>query len=190
MGIASWYGTKFHGRRTSSGETYDMYAMTAAHKTLPIPSYVEVKNLSNGKKVIVRVNDRGPFHVNRIIDLSYAAAYKLGMLKDGTALVQVRAIDPGSYQHDIRMAKSDKNIDINGFYLQVGAFSSYDNAVRLKNRLAGLADGLIHISEASVRGRKLYRVRFGPIIDVNLADRIVINLNHYGIDEHHILIDL
>lgn len=190
LGIASWYGRKFHGRRTSSGEPYDMYAMTAAHKTLPLPTYVEVTNLGNGRKVIVRVNDRGPFHVNRIIDLSYAAAYKLGMLRDGTALVKIRAIDPGAYRRNMRLAKSNKNKGISGFYLQVGAFSSYDNAVRLKNRLAGLADGLIHISKASVKGRRLYRVRFGPIIDVNRADRIVIDLNHYGIDEHHIMIDL
>ncbi len=93
-GGASWYGTKFHGRRTSSGEPYDMYAMTAAHKTLPLPSYVEVTNLDNGRKVIVRVNDRGPFHDGRIIDMSYAAAVKLGMLGKGTAHVEVRAIDP------------------------------------------------------------------------------------------------
>ncbi|MBT8122679.1 MAG: septal ring lytic transglycosylase RlpA family protein [Gammaproteobacteria bacterium] len=93
-GGASWYGTKFHGRRTSSGEPYDMYAMTAAHKTLPLPSYVEVTNLDNGRKVIVRVNDRGPFHDGRIIDMSYAAAVKLGMVGKGTAHVEVRAIDP------------------------------------------------------------------------------------------------
>ena len=96
-GGASWYGTKFHGRRTSSGEPYDMYAMTAAHKTLPLPSYVEVTNLENGRKVIVRVNDRGPFHDGRIIDMSYAAAVKLGMLGKGTARVEVRAIDPRTH---------------------------------------------------------------------------------------------
>ncbi|MHC8441374.1 MAG: septal ring lytic transglycosylase RlpA family protein [Candidatus Eutrophobiaceae bacterium] len=94
-GIASWYGTKFHGRRTSSGDTYDMYAMTAAHKTLPLPTYVEVTHLGNGRNVIVKVNDRGPFHHRRIIDLSYAAAIKLGVDKTGTADVLVRALDPG-----------------------------------------------------------------------------------------------
>ena len=94
QGMASWYGRKFHGRRTSNGERYDMYAMTAAHKTLPLPSYVEVKNLKNGRQAIVRVNDRGPFHDNRVIDLSYAAAKQLGVLQQGTALVQVRVIDP------------------------------------------------------------------------------------------------
>jgi len=96
-GIASWYGTKFHGKRTSSGEPYDMYAMTAAHKTLPIPTYAEVTNLLNGKRVIVKVNDRGPFKENRLIDLSYAAATKLGITDDGTGIVEVRAIDPATY---------------------------------------------------------------------------------------------
>ena len=94
QGIASWYGTKFHGRRTSSGETYDMYAMTAAHKTLPLPTYARVTNKRNGRSIIVRINDRGPFHENRIIDLSYAAATKLGIVTRGTGLVEVRAIDP------------------------------------------------------------------------------------------------
>lgn len=93
-GLASWYGTKFHGKRTSSGEAYDMYAMTAAHKTLPLPTYAEVTNLSNNKKVIVRINDRGPFHGDRIIDLSYTAALKLGIVGTGTGRVEVRALDP------------------------------------------------------------------------------------------------
>lgn len=94
-GIASWYGSKFHGRRTSSGERYDMYAMTAAHTVLPIPSYARVTNLSNGRSVVVRINDRGPFHRDRIIDLSYAAAYKLGYLRSGSARVEVEALLPG-----------------------------------------------------------------------------------------------
>ncbi|MGB1702571.1 MAG: septal ring lytic transglycosylase RlpA family protein, partial [Cycloclasticus sp.] len=96
-GIASWYGTKFHGNKTSNGETYDMYAMTAAHKTLPLPSYVEVRNLDTNKKIIVRVNDRGPFHDGRIIDLSYAAAAKLGTLKNGTSSVEIKVINPRAY---------------------------------------------------------------------------------------------
>jgi rare lipoprotein A len=93
-GLASWYGKKFHGRRTSSGERYNMYGMTAAHKTLPLPTYAQVTNLKNGRRVVVRVNDRGPFHGGRVIDLSYAAARKLGVVKTGTAMVEVRAIDP------------------------------------------------------------------------------------------------
>ncbi|MGB5098829.1 MAG: septal ring lytic transglycosylase RlpA family protein, partial [Porticoccaceae bacterium] len=99
-GVASWYGTKFHGRATSNGEPYDMFAMTAAHKTLPIPAYVRVTNLENGRSAIVRVNDRGPFHDDRIIDLSYAAAKKLGVFDQGTARVEVVAIDPSTYQRN------------------------------------------------------------------------------------------
>ena len=189
-GIASWYGTKFQGRRTSSGETYNMYSMTAAHRTLPLPTFVEVINLNNGNKVIVRVNDRGPFHVNRIIDLSYAAALKLDIVREGTGLVEIRAIDPGQYDPGILKVKSTEDTNNNAFYLQVGSFSSYENALRMRNRLNGLADNLIHISEVTVKDRKLYRVRFGPITDVDVADRIVLNLNHIGISENSILIDL
>jgi rare lipoprotein A len=101
-GLASWYGKRFHGQKTSSGEPYDMYKMTAAHPTLPIPSYVRVTRVSNGKSVIVRVNDRGPFHSNRIIDLSYVAAYKLGYLQSGQAEVSIEAIVPGQVRADAR----------------------------------------------------------------------------------------
>ena len=101
-GIASWYGTKFHGRRTSSGETYDMYKMTAAHKTLPLPTYVSVRNLATGGEIVVRVNDRGPFHGDRIIDLSYAAATKLGIARLGTGRVEVRALEPGTPAGSVR----------------------------------------------------------------------------------------
>jgi rare lipoprotein A len=94
-GLASWYGKKFHGRRTANGETYDMYAMTAAHPTLPIPSYARVTHTANGKSVVVRINDRGPFHAERIIDLSYVAAHKLGFIQAGQARVEVEAIVPG-----------------------------------------------------------------------------------------------
>ena len=189
-GIASWYGRKFQGRRTSSGETYNMYAMTAAHRTLPLPTYLEVVNLRNGKSVIVKVNDRGPFHVNRIIDLSYVAALKLGIVKEGTGLVEIRAIAPNKYHTGSTLASSRKNKEGKGFYLQVGSFSSYDNALKLISRLAGLADNLMHISEVTIKERKLYRVRFGPITDVQVADRIVTDLNHVGIYENHILVDL
>lgn len=108
VGTASWYGTQFHALRTSSGERYNMLAMTAAHKTLPLPTYVEVTNLRNGRKVIVKVNDRGPFSSNRIIDLSYVAAKKLGMIGHGTAKVMVKAIDPRAYQHNLLFAASRK----------------------------------------------------------------------------------
>lgn len=109
-GGASWYGTKFHGRLTSNGERYNMYAMTAAHKSLPIPTYVKVKNLENGREIIVRVNDRGPFHEGRIIDLSYAAATKIGMLKKGTARVEVEAIDPREWKQSKRAHKKAEKL--------------------------------------------------------------------------------
>ncbi len=106
-GEASWYGKKFHGRLTSSGERYDMYAMTAAHKRLPLPTYVEVKNLRNGKTIVVRVNDRGPFHAGRIIDLSYAAAVKLDIVSSGTAPVEVRAIDAARWHAERQVVTRD-----------------------------------------------------------------------------------
>ncbi|MFQ5659531.1 MAG: septal ring lytic transglycosylase RlpA family protein [Gammaproteobacteria bacterium] len=189
-GIASWYGNKFHGRRTSNGETYDMYAMSAAHKTLPLPTYLEVVNLKNGRKVIVRVNDRGPFHENRIIDLSYTAAAKLGIVKTGTGLVEIRAINPGTYKKGgapVRTAAIDTVSS--GFYIQVGSFSSILNAKNLRKKLGPLGSGLIHISKAVLHGSTVYRVRIGPIQDIDFADRIVTGLGRYGITEHHIVFD-
>ncbi|WP_083916855.1 septal ring lytic transglycosylase RlpA family protein [Thioalkalivibrio sp. ALJ24] len=106
-GVASWYGTKFHGRRTSSGEPYDMYAMTAAHKKLPLPSFVEVEHLENGNRVVVRVNDRGPFVDDRIIDLSYAAAHRLGMTDEGVAPVRIRAVGPGDVNGEPQVAEQE-----------------------------------------------------------------------------------
>ncbi len=172
-GRASWYGRKFHGRRTSSGEPYDMYAMTAAHKTLPLPTYVKVTNLANGKQVILRVNDRGPFHNNRIIDLSYSAAMKLDMFSKGTAQVEVEALDPGiNHQtgtpvpvplqtQPVMTSQANKSKDeIQSFYLQAGAFSDQANAHQLKQRIqdAGLRNADIH----QIPEDALYRVRLGP----------------------------
>jgi rare lipoprotein A len=125
-GIASWYGKKFHGRRTSSGETYDMYGMTAAHTQLPLPTYVQVTNLKNGKQVVLRVNDRGPFHGNRVIDLSYSAAHKLGIVQEGTGLVEVRAIDPRNYQL-VHNSELNNNRDIN---MSRGAKSKFTTATQ------------------------------------------------------------
>ena len=120
-GNASWYGSKFHGRSTSSGEPYDLYKATAAHKTLPLPTYAEVTNLDNGKTVIVKINDRGPFHSDRIIDLSYAAALKIGMVEQGTGRVDVRAITFDGQDANARLSDDT--------YLQVGAFSNRDTAL-------------------------------------------------------------
>ena len=158
-GRASWYGTKFQGRKTSNGEVYDMYQMTAAHKTLPLPSYVKVKNLDNGKSVIVRVNDRGPFHQGRIIDLSYAAAKKLGVYDTGTARVEVRAVT------------STKTIDAPvekaapapfHYIVQAGAFRDRNNAQAQKNKLQQFTHRKIFITPLMKNNRKLYRVQFSP----------------------------
>lgn len=191
QGIASWYGKKFHGRKTSSGEIYDMYAMTAAHKTLPLPTYVEVKNLKNGKKAVVRVNDRGPFHDNRIIDLSYTAALKLDLAQTGTGLVEVRAIDPRSYSRGGAPVRSggrpskSKGAD---FYIQVGAFANYDSARKLKSKLAPLKQR-IRIARTKVNRKTFYRVQVGPLRSVEKADDIASRLGRFGVHEHRITLE-
>lgn len=195
-GIASWYGTKFHGRRTSSGETYDMHAMTAAHKNLPLPTYVMVTNLNNGKHIIVKVNDRGPFHENRIIDLSYTAAIKLDIVKKGTGLVEVRAIEPGqaipvnSNEGAPVKAVSYTNDDGHaGFYIQVGSFGQLANAENLRQKLGPLGEHLLKISQAIVEGETLYRVRIGPFTDIDHSDSIISKLENYGVSEHRIVVN-
>lgn len=199
-GLASWYGEKFHGRRTSSGETYDMYAMTAAHKSLPLPTYVEVTNLDNGRRIVVKVNDRGPFHGNRIIDLSWTAASKLGILAKGTGLVEVRVIDrsytagnstpsPAMRSPVTMVAGPITHVGNNRFYIQVGAFSELVNAQKMYDKLAGLGNNLVTVNESFVNGSPVYRVRIGPLDDVSVADRIVSNLGSYGIREHQITTD-
>lgn len=197
-GIASWYGKKFHGRLTSSRERYDMYAMTAAHKSLPLPTYVEVRNLRNGKKVIVKVNDRGPFHDNRVIDLSYAAAARLDILEAGTGLVEVRSIDPVRYAGnsgapvDNRAASADTGLPGDpgaGFYIQVGAYARLDNALKMRERLGGLGGGMTNVSEAVINGGRVYRVRIGPLTDITTADSIVVNLRTRGVHDHYITLD-
>lgn len=203
-GVASWYGTKFHGRRTSSGEAYDMYAMTAAHKTLPLPTYLEVTNLKNGRKVIVKVNDRGPFVDNRIIDLSYAAASRLGILADGTGLVEIRAIDPRESGSVTAQAPARERINLSPIatataasapaanptlFLQVGAFSSRSNAERLRSELERAALGKVEISAFAGLGGPVYRVRIGPLASVEEADRMATALAAYNIDTPRVVID-
>ncbi len=186
-GIASWYGPKFHGRRASSGETYDMYAMTAAHKTLPLPTYVEVTNLQNGRQVVVRINDRGPFVGTRLIDLSYAAAEKLAITDRGTALVEVRAIDPGPDRHKTPgKARLDaSNLQL---FIQVGAFANRDNAVQLRNRLLGAQIPKIRVEPHQREGRCLYRVWVGPIASVEDADRMSEVLTDLGVEKLRVVI--
>ena len=190
-GVASWYGRKFHGQKTSSGEFYDMYGMTAAHTTLPIPSYARVTNPANGKSVIVRINDRGPFHAGRVIDLSYTAAWKLGYVGNGSTLVEVESIQPGQ---ETLMAAAPPAADADpiaqfasepmpppqplpevqdahGHYLQLGAFGNRDNAEALKAHLArelgSLGDKLVVQSSG-----KLYRLQLGPWADAQEAHRM------------------
>jgi len=196
-GIASWYGTKFHGRTTSSGEPYDMYAMTAAHKSLPLPTYVQVTNLRNGRSAVVKVNDRGPFHDNRLIDLSYAAATKLGILAQGTGLVEVRAIDPGAPLRQVSLPAGNSSMTTRptppalepGLFIQVGAFSSRLNADRLQQRLASALGERIRIQQADHQGQAIFRVQIGPLASVDQVDNLTLDLPRLGIVETQVVID-
>jgi rare lipoprotein A len=163
-GVASWYGTKFHKQRTSSGEPYDMYIMSAAHKTLPLPTYVKVTNLSNGKVAVVKVNDRGPFHSDRIIDLSYAAALKLGVFPKGTAPVEIETLMGPAGQ--------------GRYYLQAGAFSTEITAKRLKEKLARITPSPVYIEHY----KQHYIVRVGPFGSKNMADNLKSKLAMNGVN--------
>lgn len=194
VGVASWYGSKFHAQRTSSGERYDMLAMTAAHKTLPLPTYVEVTNLSNHRKIIVKVNDRGPFESNRIIDLSYVAAKKLGITGRGTGMVKIKAIDPSTFGNSFQIATHSKKsssiakIKHNNegiLYLQVGAFKNKSHAERLKRQLARLISAPIYILRPS-KSIALYRVKVGPIKDKATAYKISSRLKTLGMNPRKI----
>jgi rare lipoprotein A len=193
QGVASWYGKKFHGKRTSSQETYDMYAMTAAHKTLPLPSYVRVTNLQNRKSVVVRVNDRGPFVSNRIIDLSYAAAERLDMIRDGTTLVEVTAIGYDELESSdparrVRLENPEDILPPNAsIYVQVGAFGDAENARRRHSMLRDGGVGPAFVHEDPAGAQALYRVRIGPIADVTQYDSIVEQLARLGISETHLV---
>ncbi|MDP8986064.1 MAG: septal ring lytic transglycosylase RlpA family protein [Pseudomonadota bacterium] len=229
-GVASWYGPGFHQERTSTGETYDMYGMTAAHKTLPLPAYVRVTNLQNGRSVVVRVNDRGPFVGNRLIDLSYSAASRLGMLRNGTAMVEVRAIEPSSGAGAASAATaSTTTASITPpsagaapgdppnaatppstatapvgpptaatpltdtprapLFVQAGAFADPRNAERLVAKLRGGGYGNIFVRDDIMAGRKMYRVRIGPVPDVPEFDRIVAALERAGVHDAHLALD-
>lgn len=180
-GFASWYGRKYHGNRTSNGETYDMYTMTAAHPTLPLPSYVRVRNLANGKAVVVRVNDRGPFLHDRIIDLSYMAARKLDIVGNGTARVHVKTVFANDRTNNSVVtalgsqavnAPARTAIGEHPFILQAGSFASQANAVNLKSRLADGGYNNVEIQRADVNSKVYYRVRIGPYPDRAAAELI------------------
>jgi len=194
-GMASWYGKKFHGYTTSNFERYDMYAYSAASKVLPLPCYVRVTNLENGRSVIVRVNDRGPFVANRIIDLSYVAAVKLGVWPKGTAMVEVRGIDPrhpeAGAEHPRRATVTSAPHKTPGprLYLQVGAYADAANARRTANRLQSAQLGKVEIIRTKVGGRTLLRVRLGPLGNAAEADRISAKLRKLGLGSTRVAVD-
>ncbi|MDB4042479.1 septal ring lytic transglycosylase RlpA family protein [Methylophilaceae bacterium] len=161
-GYASWYGKRYHGNKTSIGEVYDMYQMTGAHKTLPLPCYVKVTNLINEKSVIIRVNDRGPFVKNRIIDLSYAAAHRLEIIEKGSELVRVEVISPHS--------NSVQYKSLHTFYVQAGAFSDQRNAAKLLNRIS--KNKIEKKLNKIIKKGSLYSVRLGPYSSRDKANEI------------------
>lgn len=205
-GVASWYGKKFHGRLTSSGEPYDMHAMTAAHKTLPLPSYVRVRNLENGRSVVVRVNDRGPFLHNRLIDLSYAAAIKLGIAAKGTGIVEIDTV----FADDTTVARAPlllpgigtAEASVNApappaprLFLQVGAFTRFENADSLRARLEAAAlDQPVAIQTVGSAGsdaesKAVYRVRIGPFHSVVDGDRLTERIAQLGVANAIIVVE-
>lgn len=184
-GVGSWYGRKFHGQKTSSGEPYDMYGMTAAHPTLPIPSYVRVRNPANGKAVVVRINDRGPFHSGRLIDLSWTAAYKLGYIGEGSTVVEVESVLPGQALAAASASSQEPDPiaqlaavqpepplpqvqDMRGHFIQLGAFGNRDNAEALRAKLARELGSLAEKLVVQAAG-KLFRVQLGPWPDAAAA---------------------
>jgi len=191
-GIASWYGRKFHGRKTANGERYDMYALSAAHKTLPLPTLVRVTNLENGRQVIVRVNDRGPYVKNRLIDLSYAAARQLGFASKGTARVRVQALERGRPTALMARRGAASSVPpyvpapahktggpMGGMYVQLGAFASQANAYRLKRFLAGRYPD-VRVRAFHHASGLLYRVRIGPYSDPGRIEQAVLALKDSG----------
>ena len=182
-GIASWYGSKFHGRRTSSGEPYDMHLATAAHKSLPLPTYAEVTNLDNGRRVIVKINDRGPFKHDRLIDMSYGAALRLGMTETGTARVDVRVIDVSGDEPAVTTATYSAPVSpVTGeTWLQAGAYSSIEGARQLLRSLERAK--LLPVSIHDVGG--LFRVWIGPFADAAEADRVIDRAIELGFDRPH-----
>jgi len=197
-GVASWYGKKFHGNLTSNREVYDMYEMTAAHKTLPLPTYVRVRNLQNDRSIVVRVNDRGPFVHNRIIDLSYVAALKLDMIRDGTGLVEVTAVnfDEPAGDRPTRQVKRAETVPPpqtttreHRIFVQVGAFGDRSNAERRLALLSasGIANGFIQEDRSTEPA--LHRVRIGPVANVIQYDVLVEELENIGIMDPYLIAD-
>ena len=166
-GVASWYGKDFHGKKTSNGETYDMNAMTAAHKTLPLGVFVKVRNTNNGRETVVRVNDRGPFVKGRIIDLSHAAARKLGVDIAGTAPVRIEAL--GYRAPGIEKYKALENYDSGSYTVQIGSFKDHNNAQRLSDEMKKLF-GFSEVHMTNVKGDDFYRVYAGKYTSLKAAE--------------------
>jgi len=205
-GIASWYGRDFHGKRTANGERYDMHALSAAHTTLPLPSLVRVTNLENGRSVVVRVNDRGPFVKRRLIDLSWAAANALGYAGQGTARVRVQSLDTASPPVSPRPARTmarrtpspspvnaqplpkQPALPIAGMYVQLGAFAQTDNASKLKTLLSAQYPS-IQVQPFMRSMQTLYRVRIGPFSDVQTIEHTVLSLQQQGYNNAVVVIE-
>ena len=184
-GIASWYGPNFHGRLTSNQETFDMHQFTAAHRSLPLPSYARVSHLGNGRSVVVRINDRGPFKDNRLIDLSFAAAKALDMVDEGTARVRVSVLAAGPETADRPVVTSAP-----GIYLQLGAFGSRANAMTLLKRLRQGQIPEAHIQTVSpAEGQFVHRVRIGPLADVDTADELVATITVLGLERPRVVFE-
>lgn len=190
IGIASWYGKKFHGYLTSNGEVYDMYTMSAAHKSLPLPSFARVTNLENGASVVVRVNDRGPFHPDRIIDLSYAAAYRLNMIDEGTARVRVETITVAPQGEEDQMIDSQfpepmaQRASFDRQYIQVGAFSSQQTAKDVQLKLIALVEGeSIGIYPTQGSNGLIYRVKIGPMQPGQFLQHLFQKLKDQGFNQ-------
>jgi rare lipoprotein A len=191
-GIASFYGSKFHGYKTSDLEDYDMYKFTAASKVLPLPSYARVTNLENGKSVIVRINDRGPFHEDRVIDLSYAAAVKIGVWPKGTGLVEVQGIDPSAPTQDQEAPPAPvvtPSTPPPGIYLQIGAFADPANAEKVAAQLRQANFAPVQVMDATIGGRLVHRVRVGPLADVDTADRVTSQIEQMGLPHPQVAVD-
>ncbi len=182
-GTASWYGKKFHGRKTSSGEIYNMHAMTAAHKTLPLPTYVRVENLANGKSVVVKVNDRGPFVGTRIIDLSFAAAQKLNVIGPGTADVEISAVASAA-ENSRPVVRPIPLIDNKAadvpLFVQMGSFGSEINAQNMIRELEAANEQAVSVSQMETATGLFYRVRVGPLYGIDEANAVIRRLNKKG----------
>jgi rare lipoprotein A len=180
QGVASWYGPGFHGKKTATGEIFDMYAMTAAHKTLPIPSYAQVTNLENHRSIIVRINDRGPFVGNRELDLSYAAAKNLDLEQDGTGAVEIKVISPSQALPQLQKIAATQEQHV---YLQVGSFGSAKKAMKLKNKIAANNLPEPNIRSSTYKKSTLYKVQMGPIDSTATANQLNQQLAEIGITD-------